>query len=309
MFSAINDGFGTLTIEWENIDAGTQVAGTVNLPEPYIDLKLFLHRNTDMPEFMVISSKPLPDDVNVAFQVVNDALGTITELTITDKNQTKCRYPGFVYTGIYVGPQASLLTGQDVHYRVKIGCVYTRRYNFNSSSNLSLAFDAELCADFKLLIGNQVIKVNKLILMANSDVFKTMIESNLTEANENEVVIMDVEYEPMHAMIKAMYSGQVGLDGNVELALKVLTAADKYNVHGIVKACEQLILDNVTESNILSILIQVNKLEDGVLLVGCLEYLNKLEKPKLIAIKQSEEWNQLKANYLVYSLIEHYARL
>lgn len=139
MFIVSNNGFGTLTLDWKDIPICTEVTGTVKLPQPYHELEVFLHRDTNTHEFMVISNKPLRDDVNMAIYVVNaDAVGTFTELIITEKTQSRCLQE-VVYKGRY-GHHASLLSGSGVHYRVRISCPLTASSVVDLMANLNLAF-------------------------------------------------------------------------------------------------------------------------------------------------------------------------
>lgn len=99
------------------------------------------------------------------------------------------------------------------------------------------AFDLELATDVKLMFGVRIIKANKYVLMVHSDVFRAMFE-RWNEKDGDEVKIKDIEYEPMLAFMRAMYAGTIMLQ-DVKFALNVMTAADKYNLAAIKKACAQ----------------------------------------------------------------------
>lgn len=97
------------------------------------------------------------------------------------------------------------------------------------------AFDKKLANKLKLVVGNQAIRANKYILMAYSDVFRTKFE-RWAENGVNELVIENIEYEPMLSFVMSMYSGEIKLP-NVNFGLKVMSAVDFYHVDAIKSAC------------------------------------------------------------------------
>lgn len=284
MFKGFVDGFGNLTIDWKTSSKDAEVTSTLKLPRPYEDLEIFLRRYASERFMAMYSKQPLPDDVKVTIGVINEELGTLTDVKITNHSTSTPNYPGFFFTGITKVSKDPLLSKTGLHYRVKITGKKCSSRAVNLALNLSRAFESQLCADFKITIGSQVIPVSKFVLMTHSDVFKTMIKSNLVENRSNEVSITDVEYEPMVQLVKTMYTGQLNLKQDVQLTFKVLTAADKYNVQAIVKACEQDIIEYLSDSNVRLVLTQANKVEAGAVRYACEEYLNKLDKPKLIEL-------------------------
>lgn len=64
----------------------------------------------------------------------------------------------------------------------------------------------------------------------------------------------------MHAFVKAMYCGTVKLQ-HVEFALKVMLAAEKFNVTLIENACSYYIGENLTADNVLKSLVVADTLE------------------------------------------------
>lgn len=64
----------------------------------------------------------------------------------------------------------------------------------NSSSVFQKALDDGLGAGFTIVSDGKEIKVSSFVLMAHSDVFKTMIESEFSESKERTVTITDFDY-------------------------------------------------------------------------------------------------------------------
>lgn len=95
-----------------------------------------------------------------------------------------------------------------IHYRIVI-----------KADSVAKLVDDVMTTDVKLLVNGQVIRANKYVLMVHSDVFQAIFDL-WDEEDGDEIEINDVEYEPMLAMVQAMYSGSIEFT-NVEFALKV----------------------------------------------------------------------------------------
>lgn len=99
--------------------------------------------------------------------------------------------------------------------------------------------------DFELLVEGKSIKVSKFVLMAHSSVFETMISSDFKEAKEGKATIEDISFEAMQEMVSFMRFG-VFEEKALDLMLKVLMAADRYDVRELKDKCIDYLADSVT---------------------------------------------------------------
>lgn len=130
---------------------------------------------------------------------------------------------------------------------------------------------------------------------------KAMFERNWNENKDNEIDIKDFEYNTMLIMVQFMYSGQVDFS-NVDEAVKVLTAADKYDVQSLKSMRGEYIAICWNDANVLTCIVEAEKLKSDPLLEGCIKYLGKLDRSTLTIIKESEEWKRLEKNLFFRSI-------
>lgn len=60
-----------------------------------------------------------------------------------------------------------------------------------------------------VLVGNKRIPAHRLVLSSVSEYFRAMFNSNVVEANSNEVTLTDVEPVALEQLIKYMYAGNL----------------------------------------------------------------------------------------------------
>lgn len=168
--------------------------------------------------------------------------------------------------------------------------------------NFEQAFEEQLCADFKIIVGDQTIMAHSFVLTAQSQVFQIMFKRELAENKDNEVMIVDVEYEPMRALVKFLYPGKVDFGQSVEFAWKVLRAADKYDVPKLESVCQDFLRSQLTDEDVLRTVVEASKGNAAKLMTGCYEYLTSLDETRLAAIKAADEWTQLSEDIMIRHL-------
>ena len=81
---------------------------------------------------------------------------------------------------------------------------------------------------------------------------EAMFSPNFREGMENKVEVVDVTAETLEEMLRYMYSGRVrDLKGVAE---KLLVAAEKYNLKGLKKLCEESLCVNIKVGNVLDMM-------------------------------------------------------
>ncbi|GFY69482.1 TD and POZ domain-containing protein 4 [Trichonephila inaurata madagascariensis] len=112
----------------------------------------------------------------------------------------------------------------------------------------------ETYSDLVLKIGNENLFVHKCILSARSCVFANMFKHNLKENLTNCLEINDLSPEVVKAMINYIYSGKIE-DLNLEMAIQLYPAAEKYDIQDLKKICVNFIVSHLTEENVCDILL------------------------------------------------------
>ena len=94
---------------------------------------------------------------------------------------------------------------------------------------------------------------HKVILAGRSTVFKAMFSNDLKEKRSSKVVIEDLEENTVTELIHYIYSGQVrNLN---DQAIKLIAAADKYDLRELKETCESYLLDRISKGNVCDIMI------------------------------------------------------
>ena len=96
-----------------------------------------------------------------------------------------------------------------------------------------------LWSDFTLAVGEREFKVHRVILAAQSPVFRRMIESPMTESSSCRVELSDCTGEVVEEMVHFMYTGEAPNVQSMPQAL--LTIADKYELDRLKSMCEKVL--------------------------------------------------------------------
>ncbi|KAG8192306.1 hypothetical protein JTE90_002127 [Oedothorax gibbosus] len=109
--------------------------------------------------------------------------------------------------------------------------------------DLQHMYTSQMFSDFTLKVGDEELKVHKLILCARSSVFNTMLNCDMKENRTNCLEITDFDTSIVKTMIHYIYCGQVQ-DFSPELSIKLYSIADKYNLQDLKDICVEYILEN-----------------------------------------------------------------
>ncbi|XP_049788926.1 speckle-type POZ protein-like B isoform X2 [Schistocerca nitens] len=121
---------------------------------------------------------------------------------------------------------------------------------------LGALLDAGEGAFVTLVAGETRLATHRTVLAARSPVFQAMFQHDTLEASSGHVVITDVEGPVMRELLDYMYTLQA--PQLPDMALKLLTAADKYGVSGLKAVCEeqvtaQLAVENAAATAVLAV--------------------------------------------------------
>merc|ERR1719483_1964020 len=119
----------------------------------------------------------------------------------------------------------------------------------------SKLFSGKKFSDFKIICDSKTIDCHKNVLGTQSDVFETMfLNMDLNEAKSGEVEIEDFDFDTVETLIYFLYNGFYQQDNKL-INTKLLYAADKYNVSGLVGMCVTFLKCNLSVDNALEILV------------------------------------------------------
>lgn len=185
------------------------------LPEPYTDRMIAIRVNPYNAVCETVVG-PLPEDLKISFKVYTESAFNYFEFKV------KCS----------IKPTNSLGDPTLGH-------------------SLSIALGENLVCDVVIKVDNQEIKLNKLLLMARSTVFRAMFENELSESKSGVIEIQDFKYETINTLIEFIYTDNVKEE--TDLVFDVLAAANKYDVKGLqvmaeIHLAKKLTADTIEEA-------------------------------------------------------------
>lgn len=119
------------------------------------------------------------------------------------------------------------------------------------SQGLAKLWASKRFSDFTITAESQKFQVHKFILTTQSTVFQTIFDNDLEESKTSEMRIDDFSAAAVEDFLRYLYIGDVENDTN---AMELYQMAHKYDVAGLAKICQDIILDNLDASNAYDIL-------------------------------------------------------
>lgn len=207
----------TVTVDWINREED-ELSAPFQLPPPYQDLSIWFERCSGKNIYLC-GSKRRPLELQLSIVWVNDEKNTSIVLREDRLRETM---DGTVSGTLNFKSQDSKSTvgaykDGSHHFRIHLPGQKVEPPVGAMAANLGHAFEQEICCDVTIFAGGIPIKANKFTLMAQSDVFRAMFERDWNEGKNNEVKVEDVDYEPMMALIKFLYTEHVEFNENVLL--------------------------------------------------------------------------------------------
>lgn len=96
----------------------------------------------------------------------------------------------------------------------------------------------------EIVVEGEPIRAHKAILMARSDKFRAMFESEMREAQTNRIEYQGVSVQIYYLMIEWIYEGECDLNGcSVEEMLSLLKLTDEYLLPDLQMVCQEAIAD------------------------------------------------------------------
>lgn len=145
------------------------------------------------------------------------------------------------------------------------------------SESFDKMFENKLHTDAILVCQRKEIKVHNSILAARSPVFAAMFDHELAETKSGKVNIKDIEFDPLRALVKYLYTDNIELkDG--QFALKIFVAADKYDVPSLKALAEKFIAGMINDSVVVDALAVGKTLNSEMIKNACITYITVKKK-------------------------------
>ncbi len=185
-----------------------------------------------------------------------------------------------------------IVYGKVVHTPVRTKPTYNQSLQSDSElgTRLALLREEEVLTDFTLAIGGKEFKVHKVVLAAQSPVFRRMFETDMKEKQEGRSAIEDMSTDVAEELLTFMYTGKAP---NVEeMTEELLQLADKYEMDHLKTLCEKALFNNLEVENAVTTLMLADLHGADQLKSVCIGFI----EDNISDFEQMEGWNQLKSN-------------
>ncbi|XP_057326784.1 speckle-type POZ protein-like [Microplitis mediator] len=142
------------------------------------------------------------------------------------------------------------------------------------SKSMSNYFFSPELSDVTLKVQDEEIPAHKLILAFHSPVFKTMFNTDMRETTENRICLEGFDVDTIKEVLRFMYSGNIAVENDIELLLKILSCTNMYQITSLRILCEYQLIQNFTVDNIIKILVETDRFEVPILHEKAMLYLN-----------------------------------
>ena len=123
--------------------------------------------------------------------------------------------------------------------------------------------DQELLCDVKIHSKDGTHLAHKVMLAAASSYFKTLLLSDFVEAHSGIVKLEDIGSDLIADLLQYIYSGSLDIDE--ANGFELFCIADRLEVVGLKRACEEFLLKKIDTSNCLSIMRVAHSVNEGSL--------------------------------------------
>ena len=147
------------------------------------------------------------------------------------------------------------------------------------SERCKAIINQELLSDVKFVVResqggsqNKTIPAHKFVLAISSPVFYAMFYGELAETKDS-VEISDCEYESLLELFRFIYSDEANLTPDNVMQLMYL--ATKYMLPSLADKCSAYLKENLSESNVFTVLPEAQKYEEKELINLCWKVIEK----------------------------------
>lgn len=155
------------------------------------------------------------------------------------------------------------------------------------SKDLPRLLDEGSDHDVEFICGDEVIKAHKNVLCCRSEVFSSMLRSDMVESETGQIKIQNVEGSIFRELLRYLYTG-VFPELTVDVALQLYDTAVKYAVGPLKAQCTSFLTEYLSHDNACEILIIADRHSDPDFKKVVMEYVIKEEMQFM-----KEKWTDL----------------
>jgi len=164
------------------------------------------------------------------------------------------------------------------------------------SSDFEDLYNSGSLTDIVITCGGREFNCHRAILAARSTVFRAMFEHDMEEKKNSAVNVEDVESDAMESMLQFIYTAKLDFleSASMELASRLLAAADKYSLPRLKVACEECLSTRLTVENACEVLVLADLHNTTQLKLHVLKFINDR---RVAEVMVTDGWQQMLADH------------
>lgn len=136
----------------------------------------------------------------------------------------------------------------------------------------SLVNNPDMYYDITFIVEDRPIYAHKAIIAVQCAHFQAMFSSGMKESRSSEILVPDWSYSTFLQLLEFLYAGCIETLG-FDDALELIGLADHYNLDGLLRLCENTLMNSVNDENICTILRAAQHYQVISLKQKCMNYI------------------------------------
>lgn len=116
--------------------------------------------------------------------------------------------------------------------------------------------------------------VHRSVLSLHSEVFKAMLKEDMAESKTGHVKLVDVATEDLKIMLEFIYTNTLKVIDDINIP-NVIMLADRFNLLGLRKLCDYILIDQLAPDTALDILVLADRFHCGNVKTMALQYIRR----------------------------------
>lgn len=154
-----------------------------------------------------------------------------------------------------------------------------------ATKDLSTLLDEGPDHDVEFICGGEIFKAHKNVICCRSEVFASMLRTDMMEGKTGQVKIQDMNGDIFRQFLKYLYTGVLP-ELSFDIASQFYEAADKYALVALKRQCASFLTDNLSAENACEILILSDRHSDPEFKKNVIEFMIKEKMPFM-----GEKWD------------------
>jgi len=121
------------------------------------------------------------------------------------------------------------------------------------SNNFEGLLRDEQFANFWIVCGEETFSCHRAVLASRSSFFRALFNSQMDESKSGKMVVVDMSTDTIRDVLMYIYSGRVEEIDNK--AMDLLEAADRFDLPGLKKSCEECLIGTLDKENVLDLFV------------------------------------------------------